>query len=144
MPHAARPRVLIAEDDDILRKLIAAIVSRCDCDVETAADGLEAVEHLQHGVFDVLVLDLMMPKMSGYDVIPVVREIKQRPAVLVLTAMAGERYLQLDADVVTAVMHKPFDTDFFEEMLTTFAGQLAQRRSMLDAGENPMPLGSPD
>jgi two-component system response regulator PilR (NtrC family) len=136
MPDIAPPRVLIAEDDDVLRKLLAAIASRCGCAVESAADGWEAVEWLKSKPFDVIILDLMMPKMSGYDVIPHVREIQPRPAVLVLTAMSGERYLQLDADVVTAIMHKPFDTDFLQEMLTTLAERMAERRTSPGSGES--------
>jgi CheY-like chemotaxis protein len=136
-----RPRVLIAEDDDVLRKLLAAIAVRCGCSVETAADGWEAVECLKTGTFDVVILDLMMPRMSGYEVIPHLRDMKPRPAVLVLTAMTGDRYLHLDADVVTAIMHKPFDTDFLQEMLTTLAGRMAERRTAPGVSDsNVLPL----
>jgi CheY-like chemotaxis protein len=130
------PRVLIAEDDDVLRKLLAAIAVRCGCSVESAADGWDAVESLKSGTFDVVILDLMMPRMSGYEVIPHLRGLNPRPAVLVLTAMAGDRYLQLDSDVVTAIMHKPFDTDFFQDMLTTLAGRMAERRALKVNGES--------
>jgi CheY-like chemotaxis protein len=142
MQESPRPRVLIAEDDDVLRKLLAAIATRCGCSAETAADGWDAVEWLKSGTFDVVILDLMMPRMSGYDVIPHLRSLMPRPAVLVLTAMTGERFLELDADVVTAIMHKPFDTDFFADMLTTLSEQMAQRRSALERGADPLPLGT--
>lgn len=58
-------RVLITDDEPSIRELLQAILARTACDLETAADGLSAVEHLRMRPFDLLLTDLRMPGMDG-------------------------------------------------------------------------------
>jgi DNA-binding response OmpR family regulator len=122
------PRVLIAEDDDLIRNLLRAIIERKGCDVMVAADGAEALALLNRRLYDVLVLDLMMPIVNGYDVIAHLATMKKRPAVLVVTAMAGERFVDLDSEVVVAILPKPFDTELFGEVAAQLARAMAAAR----------------
>src|SRR5436309_4627496 len=62
------PVVLVAEDDDAIRKLICAIVRKQGVDVVSASDGAEAIARAQAEPFDALLLDLMMPNESGWAV----------------------------------------------------------------------------
>ncbi len=64
-----RPRVLVVDDDDPIRLMLAKIVERLDMTVVTARDGEEAIRHLQADGFSAIVLDLMMPKVDGYAVL---------------------------------------------------------------------------
>lgn len=105
------PRVLVAEDDPQLRELLRIALRRLDVEVELAADGLEALEMLERREYALLLLDLMMPRLSGYDIVPQLREMQKRPIVIVVTAMTTKRYLDLDPTVVSAIVHKPFDLD---------------------------------
>lgn len=123
------PRVLIAEDDDLIRNLLRAIAERNGCETAVAADGAEALALLRKTPFDLVLLDLMMPVMNGYEVIPHLRLMENRPAVLVVTAMMGDRFLELDSDVVTAIIHKPFDTETFGSLVAQVAGAMAARRA---------------
>jgi CheY-like chemotaxis protein len=61
MVNAGVPRALIAEDDPAIRGLLAITLRRRRIDTVLAANGKEAIEGLQHGPWDALVLDLMMP-----------------------------------------------------------------------------------
>ena len=122
------PRVLIAEDDDLVRNLLRTIAERNGCETATAADGAEALQLLQRSPFDLVLLDLMMPVMNGYELLPHIRMMPARPAVLVVTAMIGDRFLDLDADVVTAIIHKPFDTESFGSLIAQVAGAMSDRR----------------
>jgi CheY-like chemotaxis protein len=131
------PRVLIAEDDDVIRMLLRRIAERSGCVTVTAADGAEALDQLQRGGFDLVILDLMMPLLNGYDLIPHIRAIRPRPAVLVVTAMMGDGFLELDSDVVTAIIHKPFDTEMLGSLIAQVAEALsARRRAIVVPPEN--------
>ena len=108
VPHA----VLIADDDPPLLNLLETMVSRSgDFDVVTCRDGQEAIEALETRHFDVILLDLMMPRRSGFDVIEFLQAHKpeQLRVVLVLTAGVDEFARRLDPSVVHALVAKPFD-----------------------------------
>ncbi|HEU4889312.1 MAG TPA: response regulator [Thermoanaerobaculia bacterium] len=62
-------RVLIADDDDAIRTLVARMLRRAGLDPVEAADGQHAIEQLDASEFDVLVLDLMMPRVDGFGVV---------------------------------------------------------------------------
>jgi two-component system, OmpR family, phosphate regulon response regulator PhoB len=63
-----RPCVLVVEDDAVTRELLRRILEREGCDVEEAVDGEKAVGKLAQGRYDVVVLDIALPKLSGTDV----------------------------------------------------------------------------
>jgi two-component system, OmpR family, alkaline phosphatase synthesis response regulator PhoP len=107
-----RRAVLIADDDPPLLNLLRMIVARTgDFDVVTCRDGEEAIRELERRHFDVVLLDLMMPRRNGFDVLEYLQ--RNRPTqlrvVLVLTA-ATDRFAQrFDPSVVHALVAKPFD-----------------------------------
>jgi DNA-binding response OmpR family regulator len=106
-----RCSVLVTEDDPALRKLVATALRRRRIDLETAADGREALTMLAEREWLVLVLDLMMPAVSGFDVIAWMAENPDRkPAsVIVVSAMDQSVLSQLNPSVVNAIIFKPFD-----------------------------------
>lgn len=63
------PRILLAEDDRFLRKAAETMLKRGGFDVTTACDGEEAVRLCREHPPDLLLLDLIMPKMQGFDVL---------------------------------------------------------------------------
>lgn len=80
--------------------------------VETACDGTEALELLRRSDYAVMLLDLMMPRMNGFEVLEAMRGIRERrPLVFVLTAYDHGRTEGLDAQLVHAVVRKPFDLE---------------------------------
>lgn len=109
-----RPAVLIADDDPPLLTLLRTIVARNgDFDVVTCRDGVEAIHALEDRHFDVVLLDLMMPRRDGFEVLRFLEE--RRPAqlrvVLVLTAATDQFTQRLDPSVVHALVPKPFDSE---------------------------------
>jgi CheY-like chemotaxis protein len=138
-------RILVAEDDDLIRNLLRLIAQRCGEIVDDAPDGRAALALLELHRYDVVLLDLMMPEVNGYEIIQYLRTFAERPAVIVVTAMVGDRYLELDADIVTAVVHKPFDVDALADIVSYIAQQMAERRAA--DGTSPanarLPLTSP-
>lgn len=63
-----RKRVLIADDDESIRRLVAKVLSRAGFDTTEAVDGQEAIELLAREHFDAVVLDIMMPRLDGFGV----------------------------------------------------------------------------
>jgi two-component system KDP operon response regulator KdpE len=101
-------RVLVADDDLAIRKVIREALAREGFEVETAADGREAVEKAEAAPFDLVITDLAMPNVDGRGV---VREIRKRSEIpiLVLTVRAEEKekVALLDAGADDYVV-KPF------------------------------------
>lgn len=78
-------RILIVEDDKILARTIEQCLSN-KYDIDKAYDGEEGVMYAKQGIYDAIVLDLMMPIMNGFDVLRELRKSKIYTPVLVLTA----------------------------------------------------------
>ena len=116
--------VLIVDDDQPLLTLLQTVVSRePDVEIVTCCDGEQAIRALSERHFDVVLLDLMMPRRSGFEVIDYLRQNRPRQLrmVLVLTAVTDEVTHALDPNVVHAVIDKPFDihvmSDFIHGLL---------------------------
>jgi CheY-like chemotaxis protein len=83
-----RKKVLVVDDQQVYRELLKIYLSKLDYQVKEASDGLQVLEHLQKDDFDLLICDIMMPNMDGWQVLKAVRSnerIKNIP-VIVLTA----------------------------------------------------------
>ena len=72
-----RPRVVIADDDPDIRRLVEMTVSNAGCDVTVASDGEEALERVRESMPDLVILDVLMPRMDGWEV---ARALKSDPA----------------------------------------------------------------
>jgi CheY-like chemotaxis protein len=89
--------------------LLMALCRRLKYESDAAADGVEALELMQGARYDLMLLDLMMPRMNGYQVIDALQGIAERPPVIVLTAHGDTRSAAANLEVVRAVLRKPFD-----------------------------------
>lgn len=104
-------QILVADDDQSIRQLLGTIIRREGFVVDTVADGAEAIEKLAEHDYAVILLDLMMPRRDGFEVIEYLKTHHQRtkPVVLVISAYADQRFKQVDADIVAGVIRKPFE-----------------------------------
>ena len=80
-------RILVIEDEDSIRELVKLNLELADFEVIEAADGLEGLNKVIQEKPDLVLLDLMLPKMDGYELLPKITE-RQIP-VIILTAMNG-------------------------------------------------------
>jgi DNA-binding response OmpR family regulator len=64
-----RKRALVVDDDEPIRTMLAKVVERQDFDVDTASDGAEAISKLSQDGYNVVLLDLMMPRVDGFAVL---------------------------------------------------------------------------
>ena len=108
-PDTATKSVLVVEDEETLAIGVRDALEHAGFQVEVCHDGTQALERIRKATPDLVVLDLMLPGMSGLDVLETVREEDIRVRVVILTALADEedvvRGLELGAD---DYMKKPF------------------------------------
>jgi DNA-binding response OmpR family regulator len=123
---ANEKRVLVVDDDDAIRALLCTILRRRGIPVDSARNGAEALARCERCRYAVVLLDLMMPQLNGYQVLEAFSERQRddRPLILVLTAGAEPR--DLSADLVAGTIRKPFDVemivDTISAALTTIPG----------------------
>jgi DNA-binding NtrC family response regulator len=81
-------RVLVVDDEEPLRRLLKKELSRKGFSVEVAPDGRQALDLLKNSVYDVILLDIMMPGVNGISVMRKLKEDSSAPAIIVLTGKA--------------------------------------------------------
>ena len=128
-------RILIADDDPDIRALVVYALADEGHEVSVAKDGREALDHVEASPPDLMLLDIMMPELDGYDVLRALaeRELIEDVKVLVLTAKGSERDWKLGYDLgADRYMTKPFDPDELVatviEMLACTPEELAAKR----------------
>ncbi len=84
-------RVLVVDDEEEMRRALRIGLAHSDFDVRTAATGAEAIDTVAHWTPDVMLLDLGLPDISGFEVLEHVRSRGDRVAVLVVSVMPDER-----------------------------------------------------
>jgi len=77
--------VLVVEDDDDVRDVVRDTLSFAGFDVDTAQDGLEAIEKFQENGFDLILTDLMMPRMGGMELLKRIKQIQTDTNVIIMT-----------------------------------------------------------
>jgi DNA-binding response OmpR family regulator len=138
------PKVLIVEDDAAIRALLVAALKREPLDVHVAADGLEALECVRANNYAVILLDLMMPRVSGYEFLTAYEQLhanKIKPVVFVMTAFDASMVRKLSTGTVHAIVNKPFNVEQVVEMVRDCANVHQQHTGKQDAAEDaPSPL----
>ncbi|HEV7768829.1 MAG TPA: response regulator [Thermoanaerobaculia bacterium] len=128
--------ILVVDDDDATQKLVQALLRRHGYATVLAANGGQAIELLRVRRFSMIVLDMMMPHVSGHEVIEFLARESIRVPVVVCTAAPPKMTSDLNAAIVKAVIRKPFDIDDFVATVTSVAGSISvDARLLLDDDE---------
>ena len=104
-------RILLAEDEYDLRKALEVIFKHNNYSIDLVVNGLEALDYATSSTYDVIILDIMMPKMDGITALKKIREEGIKTPVLMLTAKAQieDRVLGLDSGA-DDYLSKPFSS----------------------------------
>ncbi|MDX1631978.1 MAG: response regulator, partial [Thermoanaerobaculia bacterium] len=103
-PRPRRPRVLVAEDDEALRRLASVSIERLGCEVVTAVDGGAALEVFEaSGPFDLVVTDVLMPEMSGHDLLAAIRKRSSDVKIILVSGHPSQL-----SDPGARILEKPF------------------------------------
>ena len=102
-------RVLVVDDDDAIRSLLGKLLSRHGLEVDNANDGVAALEKLRSETYDAVLLDLMMPRKSGFDVVAELRESDPEllSRILIISAFPDRAFEALGN--VCRIVPKPFE-----------------------------------
>lgn len=112
-------RALIVEDDPAISKLLGKLLNRRQIEIDVAADGRTAIAKLQAGRYSVLILDLMVPEVTGFEIIDFVKREALGVPVAVVSAVSQQALSRLDPAVVKLVIGKPFDVNEFTQAIVT-------------------------
>ncbi len=132
-----RYTVLIVEDDDKLRMTICDYLSTCGFDMLFADDGEKAVEIFENNFekIDIVLLDGMLPKMDGFDVLKIIRKKSNIPVIMISareTEKEQVRGLRLGAD---AYFTKPFLLSVLKEQMNVLISRVYKHHTMITAGK---------
>ena len=123
-------KILIIEDEKLLADSLKALLEKKGFDVECVYDGESGAEYAETGVYDLRILDVMMPKMDGFEVARSVRAKRCGTPILMLTARSGleDRIRGLNAGA-DYYLTKPFDT---RELLACVNALLRRQGGQVD------------
>lgn len=123
-------KILVIEDEKVLADSLKALLEHKGFDVEVVYDGESGAEYAELGIYDLLILDVMMPGLNGYEVARRVRSKRCATPILMLTAKSGleDRIEGLNAGA-DYYLTKPFDT---RELLACINALLRRQGNQVD------------
>ncbi len=112
VPEARAPRVMVVDDSITVRKVTQRLLNRHDYEVFTAKDGVDALNVLHDNKPDVMLLDIEMPRMDGFELATIIRHdetLKDLP-IIMITSRTGEKHRQRAESIgVNHYMGKPYN-----------------------------------
>ena len=118
-----KKRILVVDDNEKNRYLVSFILKKNGLEVVTATDGLEGVEAAKRQLVDLILMDIKMPKMDGYEATGRIRKLEgyQSVPIIALTsyAMAGDKKKALDAGC-DGHLSKPINPETFMDEIRKY------------------------
>jgi DNA-binding response OmpR family regulator len=124
-------KVLLVDDEDVVREVCTAILKKAGFNVTTAVNGLDALEKIKESEYDIVVLDVNMPKLDGIDLYKTVLKTKpdMRDRFLFITGNLGGELdalgVLLQTDIL--VICKPFTTEDFLANVRQLIGRVTEQ-----------------
>ncbi len=121
------PDIMVVEDSPTMRQLITFALKRLpDCSVAEASNGMDALNKLSSGFFDLILADINMPVMDGLKLVGILRndpKYKRTPIIIITTEGAEEDRKKAMAIGATAYLTKPIHTDELLKMVSELIGK---------------------
>lgn len=126
-------RILIVDDDTEIRELLEFDLAQSGYTIDSATDGAQGVNKALQNSYDIVLLDVMMPKMNGYDVCQNIKKVKPEIPVLLLTAKGtiDDKTTGFECGADDYLV-KPFDV---QEVLLRVRALLRRNRPQLSQGD---------
>jgi len=119
-----KSKILVVDDEDALRTVLSGELVSEGYDVRTAADGDDAISNLQKESFDLVLLDIKMPRMNGFEVLKFVKEKYPGTKVVMLTGFADlKNAIESKKLGAEDFVSKPYD---LVDLLTTIERVLSE------------------
>jgi CheY-like chemotaxis protein len=134
-------RVLVVDDDAEVRRLLGHVLRSRNITVDEAADGREAIALLSEQRYSVVLLDLLLPNVNGFEVLEHFGDGNASAIVLVITGADRRAIEQLDARRIHGIVRKPFDAEEIANVVASCAE--IRGKSMFEAMAMAMIAGTP-
>ncbi|RLA96796.1 MAG: sigma-54-dependent Fis family transcriptional regulator, partial [Deltaproteobacteria bacterium] len=126
---SAKIRILVVDDELIVRESLKGWLKKGGYEVDTAASGPESLEMLELAPYDLLFLDIMMPKMNGLEVLEIVKKRFPETLVVMITAYGSvETAVKAMKNGANDYLMKPFEP----ETLALLVEKLLQQKRIID------------
>jgi two-component system KDP operon response regulator KdpE len=137
MLPALRPGILLVDDDATLLSVLARRLAREGYQIQTAASGEEALRHLERAWPQLLIVDLMMPGMDGFELCSRVKHIADLPIIVLSAVDASEAKVRALEEYAEDYVTKPFNPDELVARVQRVMRRVAAGRPqvVLDGGE---------
>lgn len=120
-PESRFARVLVVDDDVLMIDLARAMLEKLNFRVDTARNGREAMHCLQWTAYDLVLTDLQMPLMNGFELAEWIKENLTETAVIVMTGCSDvDDYVKKNSNLVDRWIFKPFDYAKLRAILSDF------------------------
>ena len=135
---SGRTRILLCDDSPVERLALGHFLRNSGYDVDEAGDGEAAILHLKHRPVDLILLDLQMPGVDGFDVLTYMQEHRRALPVILLSGMPVDQIQQeiqsLPSHELPPLFLKPVDLDQLVQVLELqLSGQLPDLNNSSDA-----------
>lgn len=143
LEHLRGAMILVAEDNPVNQLLIRKVLDKIGCQVDIASNGLEAIACLKSKKYEVVLMDIQMPEMDGYEATQYIRTQLAAPAsetpILAMTAHAfGSDIARCIAAGMNDYISKPFKTeDLYSKLIKYTQPQDSGKVIKLQTGQNP-------
>ncbi len=118
-----KPTILVVDDNQDLLETFAMILKRRGYRVQTAGDGVSAINKFKEQNFDVTLMDIVMPKMNGVDAFKKIKEIQPEAPIILMTAYSDDELIQnAKNEGARQIIHKPIHIDQLIELINETAG----------------------
>lgn len=121
---ADKSRILVVDDEEALRTVLSSELAGVGYDIESAADGDEAISLVQAKKFDLVLLDIKMPKVDGFEVLKFIKKSYPSVRVIMLTGFADlKNAIESKKHGAEDFVSKPYD---LVDLLTTIERVLSE------------------
>lgn len=121
---AEKSRILVVDDEEALRTVLSSELAGVGYDIETASDGDEAINLVQGKKFDLVLLDIKMPKVDGFEVLKFIKKSYPSIRVIMLTGFADlKNAIESKKHGAEDFVSKPYD---LVDLLTTIERVLSE------------------
>ena len=120
-----RKRILVVEDNRMHAELLNIIIrSSFDADITVAENGRDALDKITEGcIFDLIIIDIMLPKINGLDVLKTIRKVYDRVPILMLSALNDKETIQKSyAEGATDYAAKPIRNEMLRDKIGALLG----------------------
>jgi signal transduction histidine kinase/CheY-like chemotaxis protein len=117
-------RILVADDEPSVRATVKRLLERRGADVVLAADGAEAEARLGDGIYQVVLFDVMMPQLTGYELVPLARRAQPGATVMLMSGYTDLRRGAGGEDEPDAFLEKPFTAKVLDRAMDDVLARL--------------------